>query len=336
MRTIIHEIQKQSGAIDNVILTLSDIVIDQNENSENLIQLLRNSFNNDDRLSYAKFNEAPDRYFPARFREYYTSDLSDQQFIQFSIDATNNLETIIKRIVGAKGGYLVFTEYDAVGFDFTSIFLVRDAEGIIFNRTAHTYSIEKIDYLNTDKLAMACRINHNKYNAATEKFLTFTKHRQQTVSDYFYDWIASDQTENSAEYTRALLQIVNNIDLPANRETGEVLSLNEFRDRVSDFIRIRDGVVSLVDLSNHFYDEPNKIISYARDNNYTIDSTFKTHSKEMRKFRNININRDGINLKAARGDMGVKIRLGDDPNIVIIESEQFANAVRSEINGNGS
>jgi nucleoid-associated protein len=334
MRTIIHEIKKQSGAIDNVITTLSDVLIDQNENSENLIGLLRNSFNNDDRLSYAKFNTAPDRYFPTRFNNYFTSDLSDVEFIQFTVDATNNLETIINRIVGAKGGYLVFTEYDSVGSNFTSIFLVRDTEGIIFNRTARTYSIEKIDYLNTDKLAMACRINHNKYEEATEKFLTFTKHRQQTVSDYFYDWIASDQTENSAEYTKALLQIVNNIDLPANRDTGEILTLNEFRDRVSEFISIRDGLVSLIDLGNHFYDDPNKIINYARENDYIIDSTFKTHSREMQKFKNIYINRDGINLKAARGDMGVKIRLGDNPNIVIIESPQFATAVRNAINGN--
>jgi nucleoid-associated protein YejK len=334
MRTIIHEIKKNSGAIDNVVTTLSDVLIDQNENSENLVNLLRNSFNNDDRLSYAKFNIAPDRYFPTRFNDYFSSDLSDAEFIQFTVDATNNLETIINRIVGAKGGYLVFTEYDSVGYNFTSIFLVRDTEGITFNRTARTYSIEKIDYLNTDKLAMACKINHNKYDEATEKFLTFTKHRQQTVSDYFYDWIASDQTENSAEYTRALLQIVNNIDLPANRETGEILTVNEFRDRVSEFISTRDGLVNLIDLSNHFYDEPNKIIDYARENDYVIDSTFKTHSREMQKFKNIYINRDGINLKAARGDMGVKIRLGDNPDIVIIESSQFATAVRNAINGN--
>ena len=44
------------------------------------------------------------------------------------------------------------------------------------------------------------------------------------------------------------------------------------------------------------------------------------------------VNRDGISLKFSRGALDDKVRISDDnPNMVIIESESFANALRREI-----
>ena len=52
----------------------------------------------------------------------------------------------------------------------------------------------------------------------------------------------------------------------------------------------------------------------------------------MRKFIQLSVNRDGISLKFSRGDSGTKVRFSEEnPNQIIIESTNFANALRAEI-----
>lgn len=180
---------------------------------------------------------------------------------------------------------------------------------------------------------MACRINENKLDSEDAKYLTFTQLKQQTVSEYFLDWIAVQQLESSREYTKALYDLINLIDPPLDEETNEAYTIETFRDRIYNYVTSNPNkTVNLHELGTHFYDDANFITEFVENNNITIDTEFRYNGRQLKKFINISVNRDGINLKFSRGALDDKVRLSQDSDdIVIIESRIFANALRSEL-----
>lgn len=330
-RIIVHELRKNAGTqITNLIVSNNLLPIDNQ--STDLIDTLLKSYQGD-KILYAEFDNSPGRYFPERFTTYCNSERNDLDYIQFTIDTIGNLDTIIRNKVLAKGGYLVFAEYLANGTTFNTIFLIRDTEGKVLERTENSFEIKNIEYLDTNHLAMACRINEFKKVQGEPNYLSFTRLKQLNVSDYFTDWICVLQLESSTEFTNSLYQIINNLPFPINPETNEGFNIDEVRNMV--FENARNNVqrnINIHNLSEQIYGDPNVISNYAEVNQISIDTEFRYDAKALRKFVQINIVKDGINLKFSRGDSDTKVRLSEEePNIVIIESEQFARALREQL-----
>lgn len=331
-KIIVHELRKEAGSRDVQILT-SNTLISVDDDSTGLITALLHSYRNDNLLN-AQFDFSPGKYFPERFTEYRNSARSNQQFIDFSIEAVGNLETIIRGKQAAKGGYLVFCEYGLNSANYTAIFLIRDVEGKVLERTSSSFSIGRIEYLDTNHLAMACRINENLIGTE-QNYLTFTRWRQQEVSDYFTDWICVQQMQSSSEFTNALYQIINGIPLPENPDTGQPYSISEIRSKVYDMATDNPRrEVNISAISEQIYGNRNAIRYYAEENDINIDTEFGYDKRVLRKFIQLNINKDGIKLNFSRGDLGTKVWASeDDPNQVIIESATLAAALRAEQNG---
>ncbi|MCA6477862.1 MAG: nucleoid-associated protein [Chitinophagaceae bacterium] len=330
-RIIVHELRKNSGT-QSTNLNVSNNLLPVDNQAIELIDTLLKSYSGD-KILYAEFDNNPGRYFPERFTNYCNSHRSDEDYIQFTIDLIGNLETIIKNKVLAKGGYLVFAEYVANGITFNAIFLIRDTEGKVIDKTTNSFEIKKVEYLDTNHLAMACKINESKKAAGEQNYLSFTKLKQLNLSDYFTDWICVLQLESSTEFTNSLYRIINNLPFPINPETNRNLSIDEVRNMV--YANATSNVqrnINIKILSEQIYGDENVIPNYAEDNQISIDTEFRYDAKVLRKFIQINVIKDGINLKFSRGDSETKVRLSDeDPNLVIIESEQFANALREQL-----
>lgn len=328
-KIIVHELNKEPGTAD-VSLTTSDQLIPVDRDSTDLITALLGSYRNDKILN-AQFDREPGKYFPERFFNYRETSRNDEEFIQFTIDVIGNLVTIIRRKVAAKGGYIVFCEYNSNGTNFIGIFLIRDVEGKILRRVGTTYSIGRIEYLDTNHLAMACRINEGLLDSE-QNYLTFTRLRQQEVSDYFTDWICVLQLMSSAEFTNALYNIINQLDLPVNTETGEEYNIVRVREMVYEAAKSSTRrEVNISSLSELIYGNANMIRDYADEHNISIDTEFRYDKRTLSKFIQLNINKDGIRLRFSRGDLGTKVRASeDDPNYVIIESPRLAEVIRAE------
>lgn len=330
-KIIVHELSKNPGSRD-VRLSLSTSLIPVDEESTGLITALLNAYRSDSLLN-AQFDDSPGRYFPERFQTYRHSERTDAEFIGFTSDAVGNLETIIRGKQAAKGGYLVFCEYTIMTMNFTAIFLIRDVEGKVLRRTANSYSISRVEYLETNHLAMACRINENIIETE-QNYLTFTKLRQQEFSDYFTDWICIRQVRSSTEFTNALYTIINGMPLPLNPETGRPYDLTDIRGRVHDMVNDsprREANIS--NISEHIYGDRNAIRNYADENEINIDTEFGFDRRALRRFVKVNINTDGVKINFSRGDLGTKIRASQEhENQVIIESPTLAAAIRAEQN----
>jgi nucleoid-associated protein len=330
-KLLVHELKKETGTT-TVNLVASNQVIPIDIQSESLVTALLKSYSGD-KILYADFDRSPGKYFPTRFDAYKESSRTDQDFLNFTIDTLGNLVTFIQPKTLARGGYLVFAEYVHNGTTFVSIFLIRDTEGKLLKRVDDSFEIKTIEYLDTNHLAMACRINEGKIDNDEPNYLSFTRLRQQDVSDYFINWISVAQLESSTEFTKALYKIINNIPLPLNGETSQPITIDEVRHMVYENARNNaQGNINIQILSEQIYSSTTVISDYADENNISIDTEFRYDKTALRKFIQLSVNRDGISLKFSRGDSGTKVRISEEnPNQIIIESAKFANALRGEI-----
>lgn len=330
-RLIVHELKKESGSTETELI-LSEELIPINRNSTELVEILLKSYQGD-KILYAEFDKSPGKYFPEQFDNYKETNKEILDFLNFTRNTTGNLETIIGPKVLAKGGYIVFAEYSLNATNFIAIFLIRDTEGKILERSHNGYVIQTIEYLDTRHLAMACRINENKIENEENNYLSFTRLRQQDVSDYFTDWISIMQLESSTEYTNQLYSIINALPLPYNDETNLRYTIDEVRNMVFENARNNaNQTIDLRNLSHQIYGNENMILDYIQENDLSIDSEFRFDKRALRKFVQINIRKDGISLKYSRGDDN-KVKISEEnPNLVLIESAIFANALRQQLN----
>jgi nucleoid-associated protein len=332
-RVIIHELIKNQGKTEARDF-LTNAVLDRNEETANLIETLDKSFKRDF-INYAIFNEEGQDDFPHYFEQYQRhAEDSDELFISFTRSVTLNLKQIIRNVIFAKGGYFVFAKYLVNDTPYIGIYLIRDEKGILFNKNSesHSFSIGSVSYLNTNKLAMGCRINLIKYSNGDGRYVAMIKNNLADISDYFRNWINIVQPESSTEYTNTLFQIVSTINPPINPETNEFYPLDDFRKNVHDYIKSSPNkTVNMAEMGRHFYNDEFAFTRFAEDNNHVIDTEFKVDGRSLKKFCNFDIRADGIRLLFARGDYDTKVRLSeDDDNKVIIESRAFANKLRHE------
>lgn len=330
-KIIIHELIKESES--NVVeLILSNELIPNNLESKALITSLSESYKSD-KILYAVFDDSEGKYFPEKYVEYRESERDNESFISFTRAVISNLVNLIKPITFATGGYFVFSEYKDNGYDYITVFLIRDVEGKVIRKTSNSYSIQTIEYVDTKNLAMACRINENRIEEEDVNYLSFIQLRQKEVSEYFKNWISIEQLESSSDYTKSLYSIITQIETPINPETSIRYDIDEFRNLIYNYASSSPTkTIDVKELSLHFYQDRDRITDYAENNNISIDSEFRYNERQLKKFIKLEVNRDGINLKFSRGALNEKIRLSsDNPNLVIIESQNFANALRREI-----
>lgn len=330
-KVVIHELQKEARS-NEASTYLSQNLLEITEDIRELVTKLEESYSKDV-ITYAVFSSEAGRLFPSEFARYHGSAKGDVDFMQFTSRTLNQLRDQIRNVNLAKGGFFVFAQYENRGASFLSVYLIRDSDGVLFKKdpNTHSFEVDRIKYMNTEKLAMGCRINATKYESADGSYLSLIKNRQLDISEYFNNWIAIHQAESSTEFTNTLYNIINNIELP--RMEDGVLTIDNFRKAVVDYINTQPSkIVNLKQLGLHFYEDEQKFIDYATANDLTIDHEFRTNSKALKKFVRIEVNSDGINLKFTRGEYSRKIKISEhNPNQVIIESERFANSLRSEM-----
>ena len=99
----------------------------------------------------------------------------------FPQETLKNLRDQVVNISPAKGGFLVFTDYENDLRDYVSVFLIRDTIGMLFkmDKGKSSFTINPAEHLDLDKLAMACKIDITKYKQDSGKYLSFIKRKME-------------------------------------------------------------------------------------------------------------------------------------------------------------
>ena len=147
---IIHELDKVADDTE-AKLFLSDEVAPRDERAQLLVQKLHDTFISKTDVLQGFLSSPEDALFPGYFQHLQEQDMSKETFISFSKDTMAALQLSIQGVVGAKGGYLVYADYEIFEARALGIFLVRDTEGVVFNKTEDgtTFNLNTTTYHKT-------------------------------------------------------------------------------------------------------------------------------------------------------------------------------------------
>ena len=321
---IIHELDKEADTPE-AVLYLSENLVPIDDRAEELLLKLDNAFVGREEVLQAYLSPPEDALFPGYFQSWLDEGNTESGFIEFSRSTMNALQLSLQGIIGAKGGYLVYVDYELLDSNMLGIFLVRDTEGIVFrkNEEQSSFALDPITYLNTEKLAMACRIHIDRYKKGDNRCVELVKYAksQKAISEYFLNWIGLDRPEGSKALTHTFLEVVDQLPLPVDEESGETLKEPVFREQVMNFaMRSPEKTISIEGFDQHFYGEKPVTQEFLQENEIPLDREFRFDTGTMKKYFNYRVSAEGISLAFTRNDLNAqKVSIEDDA--IIIRSE---------------
>lgn len=329
-RLVIHEIKKEEKQTDDAVLFISEELIEIGDSEVEFISKLNKRYR-DLRHSNGKFEENTEGIFQTNFINYIKQN-EENFFLKFSISSVKDLRTKIKEISPAKGGFIIFADYEDNGH-FFGVFFLRNKEGnrLIKKDGDKCYTIDHTVHIDIENLHMASRINISRYiNDNKSSYITFINKRNEDAK-FFIRWIGASEIINDKEDTKNLLQILKSI-APPKDEDGNEISSPEFIKRVHKIIKDapRGNVIDIKHIGLTFYDDPNKLTDYAQDNDISINHLFKPDSQELRKFVDIKVKHNKIDLSFPQEYVETGVIVIEN-NQIIINSPELVNKVQSEI-----
>ena len=128
---IIHELDKEGGSVGAKLTAYSSVIDNEDIRVVKLVNEINKRYKNRNE-TYGVFDASKTTEFHTAFDNYFKSGLTEEEFVQFSILASKDLETRIDSNAPAKGGYLIYANYEA-SRNFVGVFLVRNTLGLSFN-----------------------------------------------------------------------------------------------------------------------------------------------------------------------------------------------------------
>jgi nucleoid-associated protein len=322
-KSIIHMIEKEQSGNPSLHLSPSLMVID--ENVTMLTEKLNDSFRKDEKVLKTEFIVAEPKAFQISAR-FFVSDFTNDNFMNFSVNSINRMIDLLTGNNLATGGYFVYSEYTYRNINYLGVFIVRDEEEIIFNKDENgEFEVNTTTIVNTNKLAMAVRIDLGKLGHNQTRYLHFTK-KQAHLSQYFFDWIEADLADKSAEDTQKLLDLVNQLhinDFPLNPENSERYTPDEFRTKLYDNILSTGRIVRIRDISRTFWDDDDFLTNKFEELEIEISTEFQAPESTLKKLKKYEISAGKIKLVFSQNDLDSgRIWLGDE-NQIIIRSEDL-------------
>lgn len=328
-KSIIHLIDKEQSVNPSLQLSTSLMIIE--DNVIRLTEKLNDAFRKDEKVLKTEFTIDNALAFQSAVREFVVNSSIDS-FIAFS---ENSISRMIDLLTGnnlATGGYFVYTEYLYRNINYLGVFIVRDEEEIIFKRDDQgAFEVNTTTIVNTNKLAMAVRIDVDKLRGNEQRYLHFTK-KQVHLSQYFFDWIEADLAERSAEDTQKLIALINHLgidEMPINPNNNEKYTPDEFRTKLYDNILSTGRIVRIRDISKTFWDDDDFLTNKFEELQIEISSEFQAPENSLKKLKKYEIISGKIKLVFSQNDIDQgTISLGDG-NQIIIESEELVRKFNS-------
>lgn len=327
---IVHFLQKNQHN-NNASVELSDNFLAIDESAQKLIEELngRYSRQNSSKITYAKFGSST--IFSTKFDEFHSTQ-SDENFIEFSKQAANDLCERIKEVSAAKGGYVIFAHFESV-HDYVGVYIIREKKGVLFTKDAsdNTFKIGDALHIDFEKIAMGCRVNKDSYGDGDRRYLSFIDSKKDEVSKFFTDWVSAEDNVDNAQDTKVLYQALKSIPCPMG-ESGSPISVEELLNRAYSFIREQPGrVVNIAQLSSVLYQDEATIANYLIEDGAEINGQFKADAATLKKFATVKVMADKISLSFPLSAWHDKIITDPNhPGVITIHSAALAQKLRDE------
>lgn len=283
----IHELVKTTDSSEATLL-LSEALLAKDEKAEQLVQRLHQTLAKKNDILQAYLGTPEDGLFPAYYTILEEQGFEADAFLQFTKDSMQALQLTLQGVMGAKGGYIVFSYYSLNERPFINISLLRDVDGLVFSNEETTqFTLHATTYLEIDRLAMACSI-HIGSSASGRTEVELIKHAktQKDISAYFLNWLSIEETIDSKEMTSNFLEAVSALPLPIDEETGEEMDKGEFREQVAEFaMKSPSKTINIPAFEETFYsDKGQPIQEYFEENEMDVNQEFRFDRGAVREY----------------------------------------------------
>lgn len=329
-QAVIHEIIKKEREIGKGDIDLSHALVSIDNKVVSMLTDLDGRYIN--LLQSRGIFDRTVGLFPSTLDNYLNNRSSDG-FIEFTHLVTHQLLNCINKEPQAKGGYLVFVEYDK-GQEFVAVFMVRHKIGgnISKDSRRNCYVINDSTYIDVDRLAMAARINLFEYQKGEDgrRYISFIN-KNSIDSKYFVNWMCTAQLQGDKDDTKLFRKLLTSLTPPYDYTIGRELTTNELLDRVYSYAKLlpKGEKLNLKVIGQEFFGNENALTSFADQANIPINHEFKPDADIMRRFVKIKVKADDITLDfpSKHIDKNIVEVIG---NKVIINSEKLANQITIE------
>jgi len=325
---IVHRIDKELGGKPDVLISVGpppeeDLAVE-------LVSQLHAAFDNN--VTYGRFDDA--NLLFRQDLDAYLADSSRKVFVDNTQHMVRELASRLSSIGPARGGYFVFADYvvNAVA-SFFSVFLIRNTRSMLFQRKGDVFSIAQITHIDIDRLAMAARINLNRYDTLDGRYVSLVRRRIPDISDYFIEWIGVVDPESNKQDTLNLKTVLSSSSLPPFAD-GSPAEPAAVLDRAFSFIKESPGrQVSIGTLSDFLFGNPLVIHSLAEERGIELNSEFRADRHTLNTFRIISVQTSGYRLDFPMQQFQQTVRVDpDNPTRVVIDSEALARQIVSATN----
>ncbi|NJB86629.1 nucleoid-associated protein YejK [Lewinella marina] len=321
---IVHELKKQPEMAEADLL-LSEEALPITEQAIDLIGRLDETFERKTDLLQGYLVEPDEGLFPAYYQNWLEEGRGRAPFIAFSQNAMAVLKDNLQGVTGAKGGYLLFADYTMDEHRMLGIYMIRNTEGLLFvEDEGHArLKLQTTAYLDIQNMAMAARLLAGK-----GRNVQMIRHArtQSAISQYFTDWVGIDRPETSAELTQSFLEMVDELPVPKDRETGFAMNEGDFEKALVKYAsKAPQHTIRVQDFDEHFYGNEKPLQEMLAESGSSLDEGFRVDRKALRNRFYLRAGVGGISLTCTKDHFrNGQVHVDEVSGKITINSEELA------------
>ncbi len=321
---VVHELKKQPEMAEADLL-LSEESLPITEQAIELIGRLDQLFERKTDLLQGYLLEPDEGLFPAYYHNWLEEGRARNPFLSFSKNAMAVLKDSLQGVTGAKGGYLLFADYSIDDQRMLGIYMVRNTEGMVFvpDEDHDRLRLQTTAYLDIQNMAMAARVL-----AGTGRNVQMIRHArtQSSISQYFTDWVGIDRPETSGELTQSFLEMVEELPVPKDRETGFAMNEGDFEKALVKYAaKAPQHTIRVQDFDEHFYGNEKPLQDMLAGNGSSLDEGFRVDNKALRNRFYLRAGVGGISITCTKDHFrNGQVHVDEATGKITINSEELA------------
>lgn len=292
---IVHSIEKQVDSGPST-LSMSEQLIDASDTLEGFLEQLNKIYNSKPSKVFGSFvetqtadnaeaEEQADSSTQRLLNQYLTQDIN---FLQYSQQSMSLLKHYIDQASKATGGYMVFVHYTLFGSDFMLIVMLNNVAGVAVDSKL---AINPVAYLDIAKLHLAARIDLSLWQEDPQsgRYISMIRGKESNkLSEYFRQFIGSDETIDSRQETSELLTAVSQY---CEDKLDDDEQKSQFKQKSTEYCldQAEKGQnVVLKDFSGYVADSAvDDFMNYIKSEQYELNNEISPNKTVIRRFNKI-------------------------------------------------
>ena len=310
---IYHYLKKNTRECQAIVDFSESGEIDLNNEEYNaLFTLIKNNYQNALGKRYGKFESDTINYPVPNILEEY---LKEQKFEDFSKMMMKILEKNIKNESLAKGGYVVFIDYEENEHNYILIAIMNEIKGFYDDN----WILKGRDYWSIDKMRYAGRIDLTLWQDTNniENYVSFLKGKGE-VSLYFKNFLGCndivDPKKETSKLVKNIIDFSKNEGLSLAEEICFFRNVNEYLKNLSE----KGQALDLDHFSGHVYSEKAENLKeyLLVDSCGPVSTDFVPVKSELSNLTTINLQGEGWKLTFDRDLLDLTIFVKENQIII--------------------